>query len=207
MEQVGWNIIHAFAESEMTLPNAEMALRTALAGLYCDEDWREALNMVNDTEPDDAEDLPQRIAELRKAKSSQSTSPASSSSVASKAATKAIAAEQLVLERNLDAQLQELKTRRRIFDVPTAQELLDDPEERLACETEFEFENDHEIVELVRQEIKEAEEPESESDDDEEYAAPMPTTQIIERSRSESQVKILWVRSWPPLHANSEANY
>jgi hypothetical protein len=53
------------------------------------------------------------------------------------------------LERNLDAQLQELKTRCHIFDVPTAQELLDDPEEQLACKTEFGFKNNHEIVELV----------------------------------------------------------
>jgi hypothetical protein len=129
MEQVGWNIIHAFVESEMTLPNAEMVLWTALAGLYRDEDWREALNMVNNTEPDNAKDLPQHIAELWKAKSSQSTSPASSSSVASQATTKAIAAKQLILEKNLDTQLQELKTCRRIFNVPTAQELSDDPEE------------------------------------------------------------------------------
>jgi hypothetical protein len=61
MEQVGWNIVHVFAELEMTLPNAEMVLWMALAGLYRDEDWREALNMVNNTEPDSAEDLPQHI--------------------------------------------------------------------------------------------------------------------------------------------------
>jgi hypothetical protein len=50
----------------------------------------------------------------------------------------------------------------------------------LACKTEFGFKNNHKIVELVQQEMKEAEEPESESDKEEEYAAPMPTAQIIE---------------------------
>jgi hypothetical protein len=150
MQQVGWNIIESFAASEMMLPNAEKALQAALGDSYRDEDWRDALVMVNDTEPDEASNLPQRITELRKTIASRASSSTSSTSPSTTAATKAIASEQLALEAGLNAQLQELAVRRRIFEVPTAQELLDNPDELQVGEMSFGFENDQEIIEAVR---------------------------------------------------------
>jgi len=55
LTQRGWNIICAFADSSsgMTLPQAEDLLKKVFGDQYNDDDWRPALKIVTETEPDE----------------------------------------------------------------------------------------------------------------------------------------------------------
>lgn len=51
--QRGWNVIHNFAISGMTLPQAEDSLREIFGDHYDDDRWRPALKIITDAEPDE----------------------------------------------------------------------------------------------------------------------------------------------------------
>ena len=55
LTQRGWNVIHKFADSSsgMTLPQAEELLKKIFSNQYNDADWRPALKIVTETEPDE----------------------------------------------------------------------------------------------------------------------------------------------------------
>ena len=51
--QRGWNVIYMFADSGMTLPQAEDSLKKIFGDQYNDDYWRPALKVVTETEPDE----------------------------------------------------------------------------------------------------------------------------------------------------------
>jgi hypothetical protein len=52
IDDIGWHIIETFATSDMTQPDAEKALQTALRDLYSAAYWEQPLRMVTEFEPD-----------------------------------------------------------------------------------------------------------------------------------------------------------
>ncbi|KAG1767808.1 hypothetical protein EDD22DRAFT_741963, partial [Suillus occidentalis] len=128
-DPVAWKIVHEFASSEMSLPEAETRLEHHLTDRYADTDWRPALKAIMDAEGDidaalNAIRIPARPKTL-----TQVTS----------------------LETELMDSIDELKSRNRIFGKPpTVEELLDPVEEREVGGHDYEFPGgDKDIVEEV----------------------------------------------------------
>jgi hypothetical protein len=66
--QQGWSIILKFASgSDMTLPQAEAELQALLKHQYNDDDWRPALKVVTECEPDD--NVIEAVSKLRESMS------------------------------------------------------------------------------------------------------------------------------------------
>jgi hypothetical protein len=191
LTMTGWNIIETFAASEMSLPEAERALVAALKDEYHDEDWRPALRMVTETEPDEIGQLSDRLAELRRHTSTGSSIITQAPQAhCSPSSTELVQKEQQNQEVRLMEKVQELKNRRLIFNVPTVADLLDNPEERLIGESKYTFEDDQAIIDRVQREAENLGSPESgdESDDDEMEVDEETPTEIIELCRRMEKV-------------------
>ena len=141
LAQQGWSIILKFASSsDVSLPQAEAELQTLLKNQYDDRDWRPALKLVTECEPDD--DVIGVISKLRESTSAAPLPP--------------------ILDEDSDANPPEydsvladlkhsmgmLKKHNRLFDTSlTAEEFVDlDGEEE---EEEVKLRTDDEIVEEI----------------------------------------------------------
>lgn len=125
MDPVAWNIVHKFATTKISLPNAENKLQALLGKRYIDSDWRPALKAVMDAEGDvemalDAIDALMQVASRHTGL--KNCIPICSQKAAQLSSTKAALSMQSV---------QELQARNHIFStLPTIDELLDPAEER-----------------------------------------------------------------------------
>lgn len=170
-----WDILEEFATTDMTLPQAEDALKNHFGDQYGDKEWRPALNTVMAAEKDAAAAL-ESIKELWQ----HPSDPAASASVLPLHAPTTQCAD---LEKDLMSSIKELKSRNRIFgNLPTIEELVNPHEER-ENESLQRFDNDNEIVcqvhyekALERGEIIDV----SSGDEEEEDASQVTTTEALE---------------------------
>lgn len=175
-DPLAWNIVHKFATTEMSLPNAENKLQALLGERYIDSDWRPALKAVMDAEGD-VEMALNAIDALMQAASRRTglkiRIPARSQQAAQLSSTEAA----------LMQSVRELQARNRIFGtLPTIDELLDPAEERDKGEFSAFEGGDSSIADTVRHEIAVANgeviKVDSDDDDDDE-ADPSITRQNI----------------------------
>ena len=144
--QQGWSIILRFASgSNMTLPRAEAELQALFKDQYNDSDWRPALKVVTECEPDD--NVIEAISKLRE---SMSATPPTPPSASEKSSTHLLEYNEAL--ENLGHSIAALKKRNRLFrGVLTANEFVElDGEEE---EEEVKLRTDEEIVEEVTREM------------------------------------------------------
>lgn len=174
-----WDILEEFAMSDMTLPQAEDALKGHLGDQYIDENWRPALNAVMAAEKDATAAL-ESIKALRQCPSNP-TAPASLP--ATVLPLHAPTTQCADLEADLMSSIRELKSRNRIFGhLPTIEELINPPEERENESLQI-FDSDDEIVHQVHYEkaLEQGEIVEISSEDEEEDdASQVMTTEALE---------------------------
>jgi hypothetical protein len=116
-----WGILEEFATMDMTLPQAENALKDHFGDQYVDGEWRPALDAVMVAENDVA-------AALKSLQKLQHTSgPASSTDLIPLHASTPQCTN---LKAELMASIEELKDRNQIFrPLPTIEEVISPPEE------------------------------------------------------------------------------
>ena len=166
LAQRGWNVIHKFADSSsgMTLPQAEDSLKEIFGDRYDDDDWRPALKIMTETEPDeDVHSLIKALQEKSHAKK-QPFIPTEYAEVATKVA----------------AAIKELEQRNRIFEGAPSADAFIEPE----IETEVEvvpIRTDDELVsEVLREQaIEKGEIVEVEDDEYEEEEPEMAVREIL----------------------------
>lgn len=147
VDPTAWKILHDFAITNMSLPQAELALQKHLGDRYVDEDWRDALKagMIED---ENTEGLAVAAIENMRLTVISLHNPTTSSPVPTPSL--AMTQQSNDLEKDLAEAVTRLKERNRIFGkVPTLAELLDPMEERVVGESEFVFEGG--IEEIVAQ--------------------------------------------------------
>ena len=145
--QQGWSIILKFASgSDMTLPKAEAELQVLFKDHYNDSDWRPALKLVTECEPDD--NVIEAISKLRESMSAMTPTPPS---VSEESSTHLLEYNEAL--EDLGHSIGTLKKRNRLFkDVLTANEFVElegEDEE----EEEVKLRTDGEIVEEVTREL------------------------------------------------------
>ena len=139
-----WDILENFATTDMTLPQAEDALKDHLGDQYFDEKWRPALVAVMAAEKDTTAAL-ESIKRLRQ----HPSDPVASATVLPLHASTTQCKD---LEEDLISSIKELKSRNRIFgSLPTIEELISPPEEQ-ENESLQRFDSDNEIVAQVHYE-------------------------------------------------------
>ena len=173
-----WDILEKFATTDMSLPQAENALKGHLRNRYVDEEWQPALDAVMAAENDATAALEQ-LKELRHA--SKSNPAAASSSILPLYAPTTQCED---LEADLMSSVKMLKSQNRIFGrLPTIAELISPPEEQ-ESEDNLQRLNDDEIVAQVHYEraVEQGEIIEIESEDEEDENAPpqVTTTKALE---------------------------
>ncbi|KAF9783959.1 hypothetical protein BJ322DRAFT_978131, partial [Thelephora terrestris] len=114
LAQRGWNVIHTFADSSsgMTLPQAEGSLKKIFGDQYNDDDWRPALKIVTETEPN--EDVHSHIKVLQD-KSRAKKQPF-------------IPAEYTEAAAEVASAIKELERRNRIFEGPPSADAFIEPD-------------------------------------------------------------------------------
>jgi hypothetical protein len=146
-----WDIIRAFATSEMTLPEAEERLKKHLGERYNTCDWHPALDAVMDAE-DDTSRAQEAIHHL----ASKSQLPRLVIKLPRRLEGHESSVSQIVdVEKELMSSVEELVKRKRIIGCPpTFEELVNPIEEREVGDSPYRFEGgDAEIVAEVWHEI------------------------------------------------------
>ncbi|KAJ3780447.1 hypothetical protein GGU10DRAFT_380619 [Lentinula aff. detonsa] len=148
----GWNILHTFASTPMTLPEAEKQLKELFGDSYNDEIWHAMLSKITCLEPnsDSAAIFTEIDMHLQSLHSSTASAPTQTDSI-------------IPVERDLMEIIADLKTRNRIFgETPTLEELVDPVEEKEIGGSAFHYGEDAEkkIVDQI------------EEDDDEDNGPP-----------------------------------
>jgi len=163
-DPIAWKIIHEFATTNMSRPNAEIRLQAHLGNSYSAADWEPALKVI--TEEEDADEAINTIASLEKA-------ALCCSGLKIRIPSRPRQPHQLIsAETELMQTIDNLKSRNRIFGVPpTVDELLDPAEEREVEDSPFDSQDPVKAVaDVVRHEIAIADgrvmEIESDDDDD-----------------------------------------
>jgi hypothetical protein len=143
--QQGWSIILKFASSsDMSLPQAEVELRTLFKDLYNDKDWRPALKVITECEPDN-----NPINAISKLRESMTGSPPTRSSVSNVEGSDIDLPEYDNAVADLDHSIKALKKRNRLFqDALTPREFIE-LDGDVAEEEEAKMRTDDEIVEEV----------------------------------------------------------
>ena len=162
-----WDIIQAFAPSDMTLPNAKECLKQHLGDRYNDKDWQPALDAVMNAEGDTS-----RAQEAIHHLASKSQLPR----LVIKLPQRLEPIAQIInVEQELMDSVKELVKRKRIIGCPpTIEELVNPIEEQEVGDSPYRFEGgDAKIVAEVRHEmavaqgeIIELDESDSEDEDD-----------------------------------------
>ena len=166
LAQKGWNIIRAFANpsSNMTLPQAEDSLKQIFGDRYDDNEWRPALKIATETEPDD--DVNSLINALQK-KSSTKPQPF-------------VPAEYAEAAREVTSAIKELEQRNRIFEGAPSADAFIEPDVEKEVEV-VPIRTDDELVgEVLREKaIEEGEIIEVDDDDCDEEEPEMVTREIL----------------------------
>ena len=140
-DEQAWSLIHNFATTNMTLPNAETALKTLWGDGYVEEKWWPALKAVMDAKND-------VLAALSTIKKIQLTTSSDTSLVTAKVPQSQQA------EQDLMESVAELKKRNRVHgNLLTLKELVDPLEEREIGEESLSC-DDEEIVDQVNKEAE-----------------------------------------------------
>lgn len=161
-DEQAWSIIHDFATTDMTLPDAETALKNMWGDDYAENRWQPALKAVMDAENDVS-------AALSTIKKIQLTFASDLSPVA----TKTPQAQQI--EQDLMQSVMELKKRNRVHGtLLTLEELVNPLDEKEIGEDSLGH-NDDEIVDQINREKEggTASDNESDSDADKEKEPPL----------------------------------
>jgi hypothetical protein len=167
LSQKGWKVIHTFADpsSSMTLPQAEESLKQIFGDQYNDNEWRPALKVVTETEPD--EDTYSLIKALQE-----------------ESCTRGhlfVPAEYTEVAARVSAVISELEGRNRIFEGAPSADAYIEPDVEKEVEATPIRTDDELVAEVLREqaiesgEIIEVEDNESEEDDEPE----MTTNEIL----------------------------
>ena len=173
-----WDILEEFATTDMTLPQAEDALKDHLGDQFIDEKWRPAFDAVMAAEMDCTAAL-ESIKKLRQ----RPSNPVASATVLPLHASTMQCKD---LEKDLMSSIKELKSRNRIFgSLPTIEELINPPEER-ENESLQRFDSDNEIVAQVhyKKALEQGEIVEISSDEEEDDAPLVSTTEILDMCKT-----------------------
>ena len=145
--QQGWSIILKFASRpDMTLPQAETELQVLFKGQYSDEDWRQALKIVTECEPED--NVIEAISKLRE---SMAVAPSALPSVP-KAASNIDLVEYNDAVADLGHSLKALRERNRLFRDKLTPHQFIELEGEGEEEGDVNLRTDEEIVEEIRRE-------------------------------------------------------
>lgn len=146
--QQGWSIILEFASRpDMSLPQAEVRLQALFEGQYNDADWRPALKIITESEPED--NVIEAISKLRE---SMSTAPSVPPSVPDKDSDINLPEYNDAL-KDLGQSIKALKKCNRLFqDALTPHEFIELDGEGEEEEEEVRLRTDEEIVEDVTRE-------------------------------------------------------
>lgn len=157
--QKGWNVIHTFADlsSGMTLPQAEDSLKKIFGDQYNDGDWRPALKIVTETEPD--EDVHSLIKTLQEG-SCSTNQPF-------------VPTEYTHIAAEVTSAIKELEQRKRIFEGAPSADSFIEPEGEKEVEIVPVRTDDELVAEVLREQAIERggieeKEDESEGEEDEE---------------------------------------
>jgi len=166
LTQRGWNVIHKFADppSGMTLPQAEDSLKEVFGNQYNDDDWRPALTLVTETEPD--EDIHSLIKALREkpSRGSQPFTPNEYTEVAAE----------------VTSEIKELERRNRIFEGAPSADAYIEPDVEREVEVDQIRTDDELVAEVVREQaIERGEIVEKEDEECEEEEPEMTTREIM----------------------------
>jgi hypothetical protein len=148
----GWAVVLEFAQSSMSLPEAEEALKRELVDQFKPEDWEMALKVVMDAEGD----VHKALTDLEALRASAAPDTGASSASASLLESQLCADEQLKeLEDGLMLSVRELKERRRIWgDLPTIKDMLEpNGEDEVGEDDETELLSDEQIAARAAEEL------------------------------------------------------
>ncbi|KAJ8591213.1 hypothetical protein M405DRAFT_814739 [Rhizopogon salebrosus TDB-379] len=179
IDPVAWKIVHTFATTQMSLPDAERDLQAHLGERYIDLDWRPALKAVMDAEGD-TEAASNAINTLK-----QAASRRTGLKIRIPTTCRPRPDQLLSAEAELMQSVNDLKARNRIFgELQTVDEILDPAEERDMGEFSMFEGGDKAIADEVRHEIAIANgkviDIDSDSDDDEDNTPSISRTDILD---------------------------
>ena len=166
LAQRGWNIIHTLADpsSEMTLPQAEDLLKKVFGNQYNDDDWRPALKIATEMEPD--EDVRPLIKALQ-GKSSSKNKPFTPD-------------EYVEVAVEVTSAIKELERRNRIFEGAPSADAYIEPEIEREVEVVPMRTDDKLVAEVAREQaIERGEIVEPEDDECEDEEPEMTTREVM----------------------------